>query len=75
MPSVALLGMPLVYLAGFQNLIIGAWRFDTIGKAVLAFLAGIVALPLSILGMNLLARLSGWLARTLLTASQAAQQK
>lgn len=74
-PSVALLGMPLAYLAGFRNLVIGAWRFDTIGKAVLAFLAGVIALPLSILGMNLLARFSGWLVRTLLTASKAAQPK
>lgn len=65
-PAVALLGMPLAYLVGFRDLIVGEWRFDSIEKVALAFLSGIVVLPLSIYGINLFAKFSGWLARTLL---------
>ena len=67
-PALALFGMPLVYLAGFRNLIIGPWRFDTVEKAALAFLAGVILLPPSLFAMNLLAKFSGWLAKTLLAA-------
>jgi hypothetical protein len=67
LPALALFGMPLAYLTGFQDLIIGPWRFDSIEKAVLAFLAGILLLPLSLYAMNMLAKLSGWMARALLT--------
>ena len=65
-PVIALFGMPLAYLVGFQDLIIGAWRFDAFWKAALAFAAGVVLLPLSLYAMNLLAKFSGWLARILL---------
>ena len=67
-PVIALFGMPLAYLVGFQDLIIGAWRFDAFWKAALAFAAGVVLLPLSFYAMNLLAKFSGWLARILLPA-------
>ena len=69
-PVLALFGMPLAYLAGFRNLIIGPWRFDSIEKTALAFLSGVLLLPLSLYAMKLLARLSGWLARILLPASR-----
>jgi len=68
-PVIALFGMPLAYLAGFHDLIIGPWQFDSFVKAVLACLAGILLLPLSFHLMNLLAKFSGWLARSLLPAS------
>ena len=67
LPVIALFGMPLAYLLGFRDLIIGPWRFDTFGKALLALLAGILLAPLSFYGMNFLAKLSGWLAKSLLS--------
>jgi hypothetical protein len=49
-------------------LIIGPWRFDAFWKAGLAFVAGVLLLPLTFYAMNLLAKFSGWLARRLLSA-------
>ena len=68
-PVIALFGMPLAYLVGFRDLIIGAWRFDSIGKSALAFVVGALLLPVSLYAMNLLAKFSGWLARNLLSVT------
>lgn len=70
LPALALLGMPVAYLLGMQNLIIGMWRFDTLIEALLAFLAGLIFVPLSLYIINLMAKVSGWLARTLLLDSK-----
>ncbi|RPI78369.1 MAG: hypothetical protein EHM41_25150 [Chloroflexi bacterium] len=70
-PAAALFGMPLAYLVGFRNLIIGPWRFDSVEKVLAAFLSGILLVPVALHGMNLLAKISGLLAKTLLTTSKA----
>lgn len=67
-PAVSAFGMPLAYLVGFDHLIIGRWALDTVGKALLACLAGIVLVPLALCCTNIVARVSGWLARVLLPA-------
>jgi hypothetical protein len=64
-PGIALFAMPLAHLAGFQNLIIGPWRFDSFGKTILAFQVGSLLLPLTVYALNRLAKLSGWLASSL----------
>lgn len=69
-PAIAMFGMPLAYLVGFRNLIIGPWRFDTVEKVLLAFLAGLLLVPISLHCVNLLTEISGWLAKTLLSASE-----
>lgn len=70
LPAIAMLGMPLAYGVGFRNLILGPWRIDSLEKAGLAFLAGVVLVPLAFYGLNLLGYLSVWLARTLLPATR-----
>jgi len=70
LPVLALLATPLAYLAGFQDLIVGAWRMDTFGNASLASLSSFLLLPLTLHGVNLLAKFSGCLAKVLLTDSK-----
>jgi hypothetical protein len=70
LPALALLAMPLAYLAGFQNLVVGVWRLNTLGNAALAFLVGLLLLPISLHTVRLLANISGWLAKALLVNEQ-----
>jgi hypothetical protein len=60
------LSMPVVYLAGFPELIFWHWRVDTFMGSAAVSLAGMLLAPLILHLLNGLARFSGWLARELL---------
>jgi hypothetical protein len=62
----AMLGMPVVYLAGFHELIFWHWRVDTLMGSAAVSLAGLLLVPLVLHPLNWLARFSGWLAKELL---------
>jgi hypothetical protein len=61
-----MLSMPVVYLAGFHELIFWNWRVDTFMGSLVVSLAGMLLAPLILHLLNWLARFSGWLARELL---------
>lgn len=61
--AVAFLSMPVAYLAGYRDLIVGQWRIDSLVESLLVFLAALILAPLALHVLNLLSRLSGGLAK------------
>ncbi|MGE5251710.1 MAG: hypothetical protein ACM3QS_16020, partial [Bacteroidota bacterium] len=62
----ALFTVPILYLAGFHELIILKWRVDSFMEGLSVFLAALALTPFVLHASNLLARLSGQFARRLL---------
>jgi hypothetical protein len=54
------------FISPFIGLVVGAWLMDTFGNAFLASLSSFLLLPLTLHGVNLLAKFSGYLAKVLL---------
>ena len=61
-----MLSMPVVYLAGFHELIFWHWRVNTFMGSVAASVAAVLLAPIILHLFNWLARFSGGLARALL---------
>lgn len=58
---VALVFMPVIYLLGFKDLILGIWRIDSPTKAAIACILGIIMVPALLHLLNLVVHFHSWL--------------